>query len=147
MARRRKKKKGLVPVIILSLLIGVCIVIAIGIASGTLTRAVKHVVVQKASETMMEQAVKKALESVGDPQAAEKAKEIIDHMDESDKQKAEEIIERYADSDTLTDVIEIVGDGVNGDSLSQVEAYLQENVSEQDQADLEELYRKYSEGY
>ena len=60
---------------------------------------------------------------------------------------AEEIIERYADSDTLSDVMEIVGDGIDGESLSEVEAYLQENVSAQDQAELEELYRKYSEGY
>jgi len=31
--------------------------------------------------------------------------------------------------------------------LSEVKEYLQENVSEQDQAELEELYRKYSEGF
>ena len=43
--------------------------------------------------------------------------------------------------------MEIVGDGVDGNSLSEVQEYLQENVSEQDQADLEELYRKYSEGF
>lgn len=40
-----------------------------------------------------------------------------------------------------------MGDGIDGESLSEVEAYLQENVSAQDQAELEELYRKYSEGY
>ena len=43
--------------------------------------------------------------------------------------------------------MEIVGDGVDGESLSEVKEYLRENVSEQDQAELEELYRKYSEGY
>ena len=95
----------------------------------------------------MEQAVKQALESAGDPQAAEKAQEIVNNMDETDKQKAEEIIDRYADSDTISDVMEIVGDGVDSESLSEVQEYLQENVSEQDQADLEELYRKYSEAY
>ncbi len=91
--------------------------------------------------------MKQALESTGDTQAAEKAKEIVNNMDEGDKQKAEEIIDRYADSDTLSDVMEIVGDGVDSESLSEVKEYLQENVSEQDQAELEELYRKYSEGF
>ena len=94
-----------------------------------------------------EQAVKQALESTGDSQAAEKAKEIVNGMDEGDKEKAVEIIERYADSDTLSDVMEIVGEGVDRESLSEVKEYLQENVSEQDQAELEELYRKYSEGF
>lgn len=95
----------------------------------------------------MEQALKQALESSGDPQAAQKAKEIVENMDEADKQKAEEIIERYADSDTLSDVMGIVGDGVDGSTLSEVKEYLRENVSEQDQAELEALYQKYSEAY
>lgn len=147
MSRRRKKKKGLIPVIFLGLLIGVCIVVGVSYASGSLTKTVKHAVTKKVSETVMEQAVKQALESTGDTQAVEKAQEIVDNMDEGDKQKAEEIIERYADSDTLSDVMEIVGDGVNSESLSEVKQYLQDNVSEQDQAELKELYQKYSEMY
>ena len=68
-------------------------------------------------------------------------------MEEADKQKAEEIIEKYADSDTLSDCLEIVSDGVNEESLEEIKNYLENNVSADDQAQLEELYRKYSEGY
>ena len=54
---------------------------------------------------------------------------------------------KYADSDTLSDCMEIVSDGVNEESLAKVREYLEGSVSAEDQAQLEELYRKYSEGY
>ena len=142
MSRRKKKKKGIIPVVILGFLLGICIVVVIGFASGSLTgtdeqtmtqkvsKTVKKAVTKKVSETVMEQAVKQALESTGEPEATEKAKEIVDNMDEGDKEKAQR-----------------VRDGGDGDSISEVKEYLRENVSEQDQAELEELYRKYSEEY
>ena len=80
MSRRRKKKRGLIPVIFLGLFLGVCLVVAIGFASGSLagtgehavtqklSETVRHAVTKKVSETVMEQAVKQALESAGDPQ-------------------------------------------------------------------------------
>lgn len=145
MSRRKRKKRGIVPAIFLGLLIGICLAAAIEFASGGLTKTVKSAVTKKVSETVMEKAVKQALETTGDPQAAEKAKEIVDNIDEEDKQKAEEIIERYANSDTLSDVMEIVGDGVDKESLSEVRNYLQENVSEEDRAELEGLYQKYKD--
>lgn len=144
---RRRKKKGLGTIVFLSLLIMACIVVIIGLVKGDLTKAVKSAVTEKVTEQVMEQAVQKALESSGDPQAAEKAKEIVDGMDKADKQKAEDIIEKYADSDTLSDCMEIIGDGVNEESLSEVRDYLEGSVSAEDQAQLEELYRKYAEGY
>ena len=67
-------------------------------------------------------------------------------MEEADKQKAEEIIGKYADSETLSDCMEILGDGINEDSLGEIREYLEESVSKEDQAQLEELYRKYSGG-
>ena len=91
----------------------------------------------------MEKAVQKALESTGDPQAAAKAKEIVDTMDESDKEAAQEIIGKYADSETLSDVMDLVGDGINSETVSQVKDYLQETVSEEDIEKLQELYEKY----
>lgn len=145
--KRRRKKKGYGMIVFLSLLIIACIVVIVGLASGKLTDKVKTVVKEKVTQEVMEQAVQKALESSGDPQAAQKAKEIVDNMEESDKQKAEEIIEKYADSDTLSDCLEMVSDGVNEESIAQVRDYLEETVSAEDQAQLEELYRKYSEGY
>ena len=145
--KKRRKKKGYGMIVFLSLLIIACIAVIIGIASGSLTNKVKSVVKEKGTQEVMEQAVQKALESSGDPQAAQKAEEIIGTMEEADKQKAEEIIEKYADSDTLSDCLEIVSDGVNEESLEEIKNYLENNVSADDQAQLEELYRKYSEGY
>lgn len=149
MSRRRRRKKGIIPAVFWGLLIGICVVVGVGFASGRLTEIVKsnvtEKVTKKVSEKVIEQTVQKALEQTGNPQAAEKAKEIVDNIDEEDKQKAEEIVERYANSDTLSDVMEIVGEGVDGESMSEVKDYLRENVSEQDQAELKELYEKYKD--
>lgn len=66
-------------------------------------------------------------------------------MDESDKKEATEILEKYADGDTLSDVMDIVGNGVNSESISQVEQYLQNNVSDEDMGKMMELYEKYKD--
>lgn len=144
---RRRRKKGYGKIVFLSLVIIACVAIIIGLANGALTNTVKSAVKEKVTHEVMEQAVQKALESNGDPEAEQKAKEIVDNMENTDKQKAEAIIEKYADSDTLSDCMEIVSDGVDEESLEQVKEYLEGTVSAEDQAQLEELYRKYSEGY
>lgn len=135
----------------LCLLIVCCLFVLVGLVKGTLfersgsllPQAVTDKVTEKVTETVMEQAVEKALESSGDPNAAAKAKEVIQNMDEEDKEKAQEIIGKYADGDTISDCMEIVGDGINQESMAEVEQYLQNNVSAQDREQLEELYRKY----
>lgn len=135
----------------LCLLIVCCLFVLVGLVKGTLfersgsllPQAVTDKVKEKVTETVMEQAVEKALESSGDPNAAAKAKEVIQNMDEEDKEKAQEIIGKYADGDTISDCMEIVGDGINQESMAEVEQYLQNNVSAQDREQLEELYRKY----
>lgn len=135
----------------LCLLIVCCLFVLVGLVKGTLfersgsllPQAVTDKVTEKVTEKVMEQAVEKALESSGDPDAAAKAKEVIQNMDEEDKEKAQEIIGKYADGDTISDCMEIVGDGINQESMAEVEQYLQNNVSAQDREQLEELYRKY----
>lgn len=135
----------------LCLLIVCCLFVLVGLVKGTLfersgsilPQAVTDKVTEKVTEKVMEQAVEKALESSGDPDAAAKAKEVIQNMDEEDKEKAQEIIGKYADGDTISDCMEIVGDGINQESMAEVEEYLQNNVSAQDREQLEELYRKY----
>ncbi|MGN0279334.1 MAG: hypothetical protein ACI4C4_08270 [Lachnospiraceae bacterium] len=143
MSRKRKKKKGTGKIVVLSLIIVVSVLILVGLVKGTLGNGVKHVVVEKATEQIMEQAVQKALESSGDPQAAAKAKEIVSNMDEADKQQAEEIIEKYADTEALSDCMDIVSEGVTDESIAEVEEYLQNSVSSEDMQKLQELYEKY----
>lgn len=120
---RRRKKKGMGKIIFLSILIVVCLIVLSGLVSGVfstdkLTGGIKSAVTKKVTETVMEQAVQKALESSGNPQAAEKAKEIVGNMEESDKKEAEAIIGKYADSETISDCLEIMGDGVNSESIN-----------------------------
>lgn len=141
--RGRKKKKGMGVVILLSLVIAVCVVVLAGLASGALQRGIKSALTKKVSEQIMEQTFRTALEITGDPQAAAKAKEIVDQMDEADKKEVEAIIDKYANGDTLSDVMDIVGDGVDSESLSEVQEYLQDSVSEEDVQKLKELYEKY----
>ena len=143
--RRKKKKKGVGMVVFLSLVIIVCVVVLVGLIRGNLTDGIKSAVTEKVTEQVMEQVFQKALESTGDPQAAAKAKEIVNNMDESDKKEATEILEKYADGDTLSDVMDIVGDGVNSESISQVEQYLQNNVSDEDMGKMMELNEKYKD--
>lgn len=143
--RGSKKKRGMGTIVFLSLVIIVCIVVIIGIVRGTFTGGIKFMVAEKVTEQVMEQTFRKALESTGDPQAADKAKEIVNNMDEADKKSATEMIEKYANSDTISDVMEIVGDGVDSESIAQVEEYLQNSISGEDIDKLQELYEKYKD--
>ena len=148
MSRRKKKKKGVGKIVFLCLLIAVCLVILIGLVRGsflkrTVTDGIKSAVTGKVTEKVMEQVVQKALESAGDSQAAARAKEIVANMEETDKQEAEAILEKYADSETLSDCMEIVGDGINSETVTQVQEYLQEKVADEDIQKLQELYEKY----
>ncbi len=59
MSRRKRKKKGLVPVIVLGLLLGVCLVVVIGFASGSLTGTDKQPITQKVSEGVKHAVTKK----------------------------------------------------------------------------------------
>lgn len=149
MGRRKKRKKGTGKIVFLCILIVVCLIVLFGLIKGSfsadkITIGIKSAVTKKVTETVMEQAVQKALESSGDSQAAAKAKEIVNNMEESDKKVAESIIEKYADSETLSDCMEIVGDGINSESIAKVQEYLEESVSQEDIQKLQELYEKYS---
>ena len=148
MSRRVKRKKGTGKIVFLSFFILICLIVLIGLVKGIfptekITGGIKSAVTKKVTETVMEQAVQKALESTGDPQAVEKAKEIVDNMEETDKKEAEAIIEKYADSETLSDCMEIVGDGINSESIAEVQEYLEQSVSDEDIRKLQELYKKY----
>lgn len=141
--RRKKKKQGMGAVILLALVVIVCAVVLIGLVRGNLTDSIKSAVNRKVTEQVMEQAIQKALESSGDPDAAAKAKEIVSSIDEEDMREAEAIVQKYADGDTLSDLVSIAGNGVNNETIEQVKEYIQENVSEEDMRKLQELYRKY----
>ena len=142
---RKKKKKGIGTIIVLLLVIVVCVIVLIGIVGGSFKDGIQSVVTRKVTEQFMEQAIQKALENSGDPEAAAKAKEIVDSIDEADKKAAEEIIEKYANQDTVSDLIDIAGGGINSESVEQIKDYLQDNMSEDDIRKLQELYNKYGE--
>lgn len=129
----------------LLLVIVVCVIVLIGLVSGSFKDRIQSAVTGKVTEQFMEQAIRKALESSGDPEAAAKAKEIFDSIDEEDKKAAEEIIGKYAKQDTVSDLIDIAGGGINSESVEQIKDYLQDNMSEDDIQKLQELYNKYGE--
>lgn len=129
----------------LLLVIVVCVIVLIGLVSGSFKDRIQSAVTGKVTEQFMEQAIRKALESSGDPEAAAKAKEIVDSIDEEDKKAAEEIIGKYAKQDTMSDLIDIAGGGINSESVEQIKDYLQDNMSEDDIQKLQELYNKYGE--
>ena len=142
---RKKKKKGIGTIVMLLLVIVVCVIVLIGLVGGSFKDGIQSAITGKVTEQFMEQAIRKALESSGDPEAAAKAKEIVDSIDEADKKAAEEIIGKYANQDTVSDLIGIAGDGINSESVEQIKDYLQDNMSEDDIQKLQELYKKYEE--
>lgn len=142
---RKKKKKGIGTIIMLLLVIVVCVIVLIGLVGGSFKDGIQSAVAGKVAEQFMEQAIRKALESSGDPEAAAKAKEFVDSIDEADKKAAEEIIGKYANQDTVSDLIDIAGDGINSESVEQIKDYLRDSMSEDDIRKLQELYKKYEE--
>ena len=143
--RRRKKKKGMGTIVFLSLVIALCLMVIFALGKGNIMDTVKDKVTEKVTEQVAQQVIERALENAGDPQAAEKAKEIVANMEEEDKEQALEIIIKYADSQTFAVCMEIVGDGINSDSIEEVQQYLEQSVSEEDMSKLQELYEKYGE--
>ena len=143
--RGKKKKPGLGTVILLAIVVIVCAIVLIVLVRGNLTDGIKSAVSRKVTEQVMEQTIQKALESSGDPDAAAKAKEIVNSIDEEDMREAEAIIQQYADGDSLSDLVNIAGNGINNETIDQIKEYLQENVSEEDIRKLQKLYKKYEE--
>ena len=123
--KRRKKKKGTGKIVFLSLVIAACLVVIFMLSKGHIVDTVKDKVTEKVVEQAAQQVIEKALESAGEPQAAEKAKEIVANMDEEDKEQAQEIIGKYANSQTVSDCMEIVEDGINEESIGEVQQYLE----------------------
>jgi hypothetical protein len=164
---RRKKKSGMGTVIALGLVIVACVVVIMGLSLetrdvgglsekfssfgalvkessiGNLSDGVKAAATEKVTEKVLEKTVQQALESAGDSEAASKAKEIVKNMDKEDKETAEGIIGKYADGDTISDCLDIVGDGINSESVKEVEQYLKDAMSDQDVSALKDLYSKY----
>jgi hypothetical protein len=110
---------------------------------GNLSDGVKAAATEKVTEKVLEKTVQQALESTGDSEAAQKAKNIVKNMDQEDKETAEEIIGKYADGDTISDCLDIVSDGINSESVKEVEQYLKDAMSDQDVSALKDLYSKY----
>ena len=143
--RKKKRKKNMRTVIILSIVIVVCVIVLIWLVGGLLKNKVMSAVHQKVTEQVMEYGIRQALESNDDPEAAAKAKEIVDNVDEEDLREVEKIVEKVVNEDTVSDLMNIVGNGIDSGSVEQVKDYLQENISEEDMHKLQELYNKYAE--
>ena len=141
MSRKRRKKKGTGLIAFLCLVIIGCLIVIVYFGRDY----AKSVITQKVTEQVLEKVVEKALEESGDEEAAEKAKEIINTMNAEDKKAAEELVEKYADTDKLSKCVEILGDEVSAESLSQVKDYLEQGVSDEDMDKLKELYEKYTQ--
>ncbi len=140
--RRRKKKRGNGTIVFLLL------VIIAGI--GVLFLLEKDFIIDRMKDKVgaiaADQVAEKAFETIlqDDPEAAQKAKEIVNSMDETDKEQVMDIVGKYANSETVSEVMDIIRDD-SADSVEQAKEYLQESVSEEDLQKLEELYQKYTE--
>ncbi len=140
--RRRKKKRGSGTVVFLLLVI----IAGIGVLFLLEKDFIMDRMKDKVGEIAADQIAEKAFETIlqDDPEAAQKAKEIVNNMDETDKKQVMDIVGKYANSETVSEVMDIIRDD-SADSVEQAKEYLQESVSEEDLQKLEELYQKYTE--
>ena len=141
---RKSKKKNVRTIILLVLVIIVCVIALFVLIRGTLVKSIKSAVTEKAAEQIMEQVIQNVLENSGDPEASARAKEIVENIDEADMKEMEGIIGKYTDGDTLSDITEIMQDGISLESFERVVQYMQDSVSEEDKQKLQELFNKYS---
>ncbi len=107
--------------------------------------AVNDKMTEIAAGEMTEKVFEELLKGADDPQAAEKAKEFVDAMDEEDKEEIKDIVGKYIDSETVSGVMDIMEDGVDADSVKQAGEYLKDSVSEEDIQKLREMYEKYKD--
>lgn len=128
--RRRKKKNPLFTV--LKVFIIVMIIVIIGMFSYS---KIKKAAETKLTEIAINQVIK---QQTGEDVDVQK---VIDQMSEEDAQTANELIDKYATDDTISDV---VSEYQSGD-MSAVESYLKENVDSSDVDQLTELYEKYKD--
>ncbi len=140
--RRRKKKRGSGTVVFLLLVIIAGIGVLFLLEKDFIMDRMKDKVGGIAADQIAEKAFETILQD--DPEAAQKAKEIVNNMDETDKKQVMDIVGKYANSETVSEVMDIIGDD-SADSVEQAKEYLQESVSEEDLRKLEELYQKYTE--
>lgn len=153
--KRRKKKTGAGTIFFLSLLIAAGCFVLLGLTNEAFAEKIKGLTIEKVqekaeekvAEQVLEQVVVQALESTGDPEAAKKAKEIVNNIDEEDKQKVVEMVGKYVNEDTLSDVKDMIDEGINGEAVSEIKEHLQESISDEDKEKLAELYEKYRQGF
>lgn len=129
--RRRKRHTGLKIFLVLVLVLA---------AGGLIFRnQIKDTVKQKAAGVVMEQVVQQAgdLNLPGDIPVAE----IYEKLDEEDKETLNEIIADHVTEETIQDVKEYVEDG----DMQGLEQYVEENLTGEDNAKLQELYEKYKD--
>ena len=150
--RRRKKKKGTGTIFVLSILIVAGSMVLLGLTNETFAAKLKGLTTDKvmkvkdeAEEEILERAIQQVLESTGDPEAAEKAKEIMDSFDEEDRQKAKEMVGKYVNKDTISDVADMINGELNSDTVAEMKEYLEESISEEDREQLEALFQKYGQ--
>lgn len=129
--RRRKRHTGLKIFLVLVLVLA---------AGGLIFRnQIKDTVKQKAAGVVMEQVVQQAgdLNLPGDIPVAE----IYEKLDEEDKEALNEIIADHVTEETIQDVKEYVEDG----DMQGLEQYVEETLTGEDNAKLQELYEKYKD--
>lgn len=149
--KRRKRKTGAGTVFFLSLLIVAGCIVLFYLTNESFAEKLKGMTTEKlkakAEEEILEQVLEQVIESTGDPEAAEKAKEILDNIDKEDLRKAEEMIGKYVNKDTISDVTDMIGEGIDREAVSEMKDYVKESISEEDKEKLRELYEKYRQSF
>ncbi|MCC8017854.1 MAG: hypothetical protein LIO39_04505 [Lachnospiraceae bacterium] len=131
-SRRRRRRSSALQKIILVVVI---LVIVILIAFFFVIRPMKQRLASSVAEKVIEMQVS------SDTDSDVTAEEILDVMSEEDQKTIEEICEEYLDVQTLT---EISGYLAQGDTAS-VKAYVKESLSEEELAQIQEIYEKYQD--
>ncbi len=132
MSRRgnRRRRRHPLPKVIVVLVVIVLIVV---LGYKYIYQPVKS----KVASTMAEKVIEAQLAS--DPELAAQADEILDSMSESDRETVEGIVESHMDAAAIS---KAAGYAASGDT-SSLKEFAKEILSDQEIAEIKEIYNKY----
>ncbi|MCD8365416.1 MAG: hypothetical protein LUC83_06320 [Clostridiales bacterium] len=129
--KKRRKKRTLQKI----LLVVIILVIIVLIAFFFVIRPLK----KKLTSTVVEKVIEMQVSSDSDSDVT--AEEILDAMSEEDQETLEEICSDHMDAQTIADISSYVAQG----DTASIKSYLQESLTEEELAEVYEIYEKYQD--
>ena len=135
--KRKKKNKG--SNILLGLIKFVATVMVIGVLAWVFWDYTKDKVMSALGEKVMEYTLEQQASQYGIPM--EKVDEVLENIDDADKDVLENIVANHMDGDTISKGMEYAQDG----DTSGLKEFISEELTDTEVGELMEIYEKYKD--